>query len=91
MFGFLAKCFKTELMDPLDKSLIKTVQRIQDVLYTFFKENSKLVWRACAISLQEILENCFPSPTAIVSEDKTPVHLIFDPLLGFLTSGNNPM
>ena len=30
MFGYLAKCFKTELKDPLDKpaSLIKTIQRI---------------------------------------------------------------
>jgi len=53
MFGYLAQCFKTDLKDPLDKppSLAKTVQRIQEAIYTFFKENSKLVWRGCAISL----------------------------------------
>jgi hypothetical protein len=61
MFGYLAEAFKTELKDPLDKppSLVKTLQRIQDVIYTFFKENSKLVWRGCAISLEEIFKNCF--------------------------------
>jgi hypothetical protein len=53
MFGYLAQCFKTDLKDPLDKppSLAKTVQRIQEAIYTFFKENSKLVWKGCAISL----------------------------------------
>jgi len=30
MFGFIAKCFKTDMQDPLDKppSLIKTVLRV---------------------------------------------------------------
>lgn len=53
MFGYVAKCFKQELKDPMDKppSILKTVQRMNDAIYSFFKENSKLVWRGCAISL----------------------------------------
>jgi hypothetical protein len=83
MFGFLAKCFKSELKDPMDKppSLIKTIQRIQDTIYSFLKENSKLVWRGCALSLQEILESCFLDRTAPVLTYQTAANFIFDPLL----------
>jgi hypothetical protein len=93
MFGYLAKCFKTDLKDPLDKppSLIKTIQRIQDTIYTFFKENSKLVWRGCAISLQEIFESCFPDRNAPVLGYQTAANFIFDPLLGLLTAGTNKL
>jgi hypothetical protein len=65
MFGFLAKCFKTDLKDPMDKppSMIKTIQRIQETIHSFLKENSKLVWRGSALSLQEILESCFVDKT----------------------------
>jgi hypothetical protein len=65
LFGFLAKCFKDNMKDPLDRppSLIKTVRRIIEAIHSFFKENSHLVWRGCAISLIDIMENCFPTRT----------------------------
>ena len=62
MFGFLVKCCKTNLEDPLDKpmSLIKSIKRILDSVYLFLKENSDLVWKGCALTMTEIIENCFP-------------------------------
>lgn len=69
MFGFVAKCFKTEMLDPIDKppSLVKTVQRIQDSIYSFLKEDSKMVWKGCSVSLVDILESCFPDKTQPVN------------------------
>ena len=91
LFGYLAIYFKTELKDPLDKppSLIKTIQRIQDAIYTFFKTNSVLAWRGCALSLQDIFENCFPNMNEPVLGYQTAANFIFDPLLGQLTTGSN--
>ena len=91
MFGFLAQQFKTELKDPLDRppSLPKTIQRIQESIYTFFKSNSRLVWRGCAISLQEIFENCFIDRAAAVLGYQSAANFIFDPLLTLLTGGSN--
>ena len=65
MFGFVSKCFKTDLKDPLDKppSLVRSVLRIQEAVYTFFKENSKIVWRGCGVSLADTIDNCFPDKT----------------------------
>jgi hypothetical protein len=53
MFGYLAQYFKTDLRDPLDKppDVVKTVRRIQDTIYSFFKANHRLVWRGCSVSL----------------------------------------
>jgi hypothetical protein len=84
MFGYLAKCFKAELKDPLDKppTLVKTVLRIQESIYTFFKEKSKLVWRGCGLSLAEILDNCFPDRTTNGYESVS--NIFVDPLLKFL-------
>jgi len=81
------------MQDPLDKppSLPKTIQRIQETIYSFFKANSRLVWRGCAISLQEIFENCFPVKSAPVLGYQSAAHFIFDPLLSMLTAGTNPV
>jgi hypothetical protein len=76
------------LKDPLDKppSVIKTVKRIFEAIYTFFKENSPLVWRGCALSLVEILENCFPSRVIHNGIDSVS-SLFIDPLLKFVQGG----
>lgn len=64
MFGVIAKQIKTELIFTGDKqpSLIKTVAKIQECIYSFFKANNKLVWRGCAMSLADMFDNCFPEP-----------------------------
>jgi hypothetical protein len=80
-------------MDPLDKpiSLEKTLIRIQESIYSFFKTNSRLVWRGCAISLQEIFENCFIEKNEPVLSYRSAANFIFEPLLNLLTGGNNPV
>ncbi|CDW90985.1 UNKNOWN [Stylonychia lemnae] len=93
MFGFVAKCFKTELKDPLDKppSVVKSVIRIQDAIYAFFKENSKVVWKGCAVSLTDIFDNCFPDKTQPVQGQQSLTSFILEPLLNFHKGGNNTM
>mmetsp|Transcript_43223 Transcript_43223/g.41572 ORF Transcript_43223/g.41572 Transcript_43223/m.41572 type:complete len:175 (-) Transcript_43223:1601-2125(-) len=87
MFGFVAKCFKQQLKDPLDKppSLIKTVRRILNSLTSFFSENSPLVWRGCALSIIEILENCFPF--RLIHGNESVSTLLIEPLLKFHEQG----
>ena len=83
MFGYLAKCFKTDLLDPLDKppSLIKTINRILETIFTFFKETSEIVWGGCGISILEIIENCYPDRTNPGPE--AIANIFIEPLLKF--------
>ena len=63
MFGELAKFFKLDMVDPLDKppSVRKTYDRILTFLIgTFFNEASEEIAKGCAISMKEILDNVFP-------------------------------
>ena len=62
LFGHLAKVYKTELLDPLDKppNLLKTIVRVCENIHSFLKENSTLIHQACASSLCDILDYCFP-------------------------------
>jgi hypothetical protein len=87
MFGYLALNYKQDLLDPTDKppSLVKTILKIQDAIFTFFKEGNKLVYRACGLSMAEILDNCFPDRSENPGNGySTVANLIFDPLLKFL-------
>jgi len=61
LFGFIAFTWKDELKDPLDRppSLSKTVARIMDSLSSLFRESSKLVYKACAMAMSEIIDNCY--------------------------------
>jgi hypothetical protein len=81
MFGFLAKCFKRNFIDPLDKnpSILKTVRRVYESLLEFMKENSPLVWRGCAMSIIEILENVFPDKT--INGGESVARVLIGPLL----------
>lgn len=63
MFGYLAQCFKKDLVDSLDKppNRKRTLVRIFDFLVKhFFIHPSDEVANGCATSLIEILENTFP-------------------------------
>ena len=85
LFGHLARTYKTELLDPLDKppNLLKTVVRICENIHSFLKENSSLIHLACANSLVELLDNCF-----VAKEDKLSLSLIFyEPLAAIINGG----
>lgn len=91
LFGEVAKCFKTELLDPLDKvpSVTKTVNRMLETIFTFLKEKSDHVWDGCGRSLMEIMESCYPD-----KKDPGPeglVNIFVTPLIKFLQGGNNTM
>ena len=43
MFGYLAKMYKTDLIDPSSgkpPNLMKTINKMLETIYTFFKEKS---------------------------------------------------
>ena len=85
LFGHLAKVYKTEMLDPLDKppNLLKTVVRVCENIHSFLKENSSLIHLACANSLVDILDSCFVS-----KEDKLSLSLIFyEPLAAIINGG----
>lgn len=62
LFGHLAKVYKQDFLDPLDKppNLLKTIVRVCENIHSFLKENSTIIHLACSNSLLEILEHCFP-------------------------------
>jgi hypothetical protein len=85
LFGQLARVFKTQLLDPLDKppNLIKTVVRVCEKIHSFMKESSSVIHLACANSLVDILDNCFVS-----KEDKLSLSLIFyEPMAVVINGG----
>lgn len=89
LFGHLAKVYKIEMLDPLDKppNLLKTVVRVCENIHSFLKENSSLIHLACANSLVDIFDNCFPS-----KEDKLSLSLIFyEPLASIINGGFDKM
>lgn len=85
LFGHLARVYKGQLLDPLDKppSLLKTVVRVCENIHSFLKEPSTLIQIACANSLMDILDNCFSS-----KEDKLSLSLIFyEPMAVVINGG----
>jgi hypothetical protein len=85
LFGHLAKVYRGNLLDPLDKppSLLKTVVRVCENIHSFLKENSTQIHTACASSLVEILDHCFTS-----KEDKLSLSLIFyEPMAVVINGG----
>lgn len=77
--------FKSHLLDPLDKppNVIKTVVRICENIHGFLREPSPLIHLACANSMVDILDNCFPS-----KEDKLSLSLIFyEPMAVVINGG----
>ena len=53
VFGFLGKVYGQELKDPKDKpsSLSKTVKRILEGMFCFFKDDNKIVNKAVGMSM----------------------------------------
>jgi len=63
MFGELAKFFKLDMVDPLDKPgrRASTFKRIFEYLSTeMFNKDQDMVRKACSLSMIEILQNVFP-------------------------------
>ena len=86
LFGFIAFTWKHDLIDPLDKqpSLSKALTRIMDALSGLFKENSKLVNKACGMAISELLDNCFQDKT-----DPVMMECIMNPLINMLSAGSD--
>jgi hypothetical protein len=89
IFGFLGKVFEQGMMDLKDKppNLRKTVQRILEAMFTFFKDNSVLVNKSIGMSMQSLMENCFPHK--VVPEFV--VTLFFGSLIEQLKKGSDLM
>jgi|JI10StandDraft_1071094.scaffolds.fasta_scaffold1379113_1 hypothetical protein len=89
LFGHIAKFYRTNMVDPIDKpaSLLKTAIRVCENIHFFLKEDSTLVHLACAQSLIEVLENCFTN-----KEEKMTLTLIFyEPLACIINGGFDTM
>ena len=87
MFGFLAQIYQEDLLDPLDKppNLIRTVVRICEEIYGYFKTNVTLVGEACSTSLIEIFKYWI-----LDKDNKLLISSIFyKPLAGFIASGGD--
>ena len=86
LFGYLGEKFKKSLVYPVDKpaSLKKTFDRILTFLIgTFFNESSEEIAKGCAISMKELLENCFPE--YLLPENSTQLNQsFFKPLTAIL-------
>jgi hypothetical protein len=85
LFGHLAKVYKGQLLDPLDKppNLMKTVVRVCENIHSYMKEPSPVIHQAIAHSLVDILEHCFTS-----KEDKLSLSLIFyEPMAVVINGG----
>ena len=87
LFGFLAQIYQNNLIDPLEQppSLIKTVIKIWEEIYSYLKKNVNLVEEACSKSLIEIFKHCI-----LEKDDKQLITAIFyKPLAGFIASGGD--
>lgn len=87
LFGHLARVYKGQLLDPLDKppNLMKTVVRVCENIHSYLRENSSVIHFACAHSLVEVLEHCFLS-----KDDKLSLSLIFyEPMAVVINSGHD--
>ena len=77
------------MLDPLDKppNLLKTIVRVCENIHNYLKENSSVIHSACASSLIDVLDNCFPSKS-----DKLTLSLIFfEPLAAIINGGFDKM
>ena len=88
LFGFLSKVYGLDLVDPLDKrpSLLKTVIRLCEEIYTYVSKGIALVEQACAKSLSEIFLSSLPDP----NNKLVVVSIFYDPLARIIASGGNP-
>jgi len=86
LFGYLGKVWKGELKDPLDRppSLNKTISRILDSIFSLFRENSKLVNRACGMAMAELLDNCYQDKS-----DPDIPNIFVLPLTNLIISGSD--
>lgn len=62
IFSYLANTFGTEMKDPKDKppSLVKTCKRILHSIDDFFKDDNRIVNKVVGMSIQSMLDFCFP-------------------------------
>ena len=77
------------MLDPLDKppNILKSVVRVCENIHSHLRENSTVIHNACATSLIDVLENCFPQ-----KEDKLTLSLIFyEPLAAIINGGYDKM
>ena len=61
MFGYLAKTYKTNMVNPLDRTREKTYEKIFNYMVeAFFAYGEDIVANGCAISMIDFLESVFP-------------------------------
>jgi len=89
LFGYMALKFRMNFIDlgkDKDPSVPKTVRRIvQSMKEVFFDQNHDNIRNACALSLYEILENCFANKR-YGKDNKKAKDLILQPLFDELTT-----
>ena len=95
MFGFLAKEFGKDMVDPLDKpgTRVKTYCRIFEFLSSvMFMKQGEVVDNGCSMSMIEILNHVFPEYLQEVNAHKLETQFL-NPLLEILkpTGGNSKM
>ena len=79
-----------DLSKDIPPSLIKTVRRVvSNMKDLFFKETHENIRNACAISLAEILENCFTEKRYGKEREKLAKDLIYLPLYEELQQGKD--
>ena len=88
VLGYLAKAYKEDLLDPLDKppSLLKTVTRMCEIVHRYLTENSTTVHHACALTLAKIHEQCGSDFT-----NDSFCSVFYTPLESLIRGGNNKM
>lgn len=61
MFGYLARTYKENLVNPIDRTREKTYDKmVKYMVDAFFGYGEDLVSNGCAISMIEVMDNCFP-------------------------------
>ena len=61
MFGFIAECFKQDMVNPADKSRRKTYERIYKYMEAnFLTSGHDTVSNGCAIAMCSMIDHVFP-------------------------------
>jgi len=86
--GYIASKYRDNLIDPLDKpgNVLKTINRMMEILKSFMKENSFTVHKAISISYKELFDHCMPKD----NKDDI-ITIFFTPLEKTILSGIDKM
>ena len=86
LIGFLATIYKTNLIDPIEKSphITKTILKLINLLQNYFKDSDEKIHKACSKTWREIYTNCLLEETLEIRN-----LLMFEILLGIIVGGTD--